>query len=150
VTQLWKNSNTNYDIIISLRPDVLYINPIKITDLNKINDNIIVLSNFAEHPINDRFAMGNYDVMQIHGERFINAYNYSLSHPLEAEKYLIYILKNNNIKIIKIDFIFLRLRLNKTSPDLQNLYDINNNQKTLTLLLILIMLFIFIPTNKII
>ena len=143
VTQLWKNSN--YDIVISLRPDILYINPITMNFLNKINDNIIVLSNFAEYPINDRFAMGNSKIMQIHGERFLHAYNYSLSHPLHAETYLIYILNNNNVKILKINFKFLRLRLNKTSPDLLELY--NNNQKTLILLIFLIILFIFIPTK---
>jgi hypothetical protein len=146
VTQLWKNSKIKYDIIISLRPDMLFVNPILINYLNQINNNIIILTDFAEHPINDRFAMGNSTVMQIHGERFLGAYNYSLSHPLHAETYLNYILENNAINIKKINFVFLRLRLNGTSPDLQDLqdlyYDNNNNKKIAILVVLLISLFI--------
>lgn len=141
VTQLWKNSKINYDVIISLRPDMIYINPITINYLNEIKNNTILLSNFAEYPINDRFAMGNSRVMQIHGERFLNLYNYSLSNRLDAERYLIYILKINNIEIRKIDFIFLRLRLNNTSPDLQSYININNNTKTLIVIFVLIIFF---------
>jgi hypothetical protein len=145
VTQLWKNSKINYDIIISLRPDMLFVNPIPIpmNYSNQINNNMIILSDFAEYPINDRFAMGNPTVMQIYGERFLGAYDYSLSHMLHAETYLSYVLTKNAIDTKKINFVFLRLRLNNTSPDLQSLHiDNNNNKRTVTLVVLSISLLI--------
>ena len=45
-----------------------------------------------------------------YGERYNHAHNYSLSNKLHAEEYLNYILLLNSIKIIKINFKFIRIR----------------------------------------
>ena len=112
VTQLWKSSNKTYDYIMYIRPDVLFLQPLDVSYFNQINNNNIILPNFHEYPINDRFAIGTPNVMLKYGERYDNAYNYSLSKKLHAEEYLNYILTLNNIKIIKINFKFQRIRAN--------------------------------------
>jgi len=112
VTQLWKNSNMTYDYIMYLRPDVLFLQPLNKYYFNKINNNNIILPNFHEYPINDRFAIGTPNVMLHYGERYNHAYNYSLSNKLHAERYLNYILSLNSIKIVKYNFKFLRIRAN--------------------------------------
>ena len=65
---------------------------------NLIDDNLIIIPNFAEHPINDRFAIGNPHVMQIYGERYTSAYKYSLENQLHTESFLNDYLIKNNIK----------------------------------------------------
>jgi hypothetical protein len=117
VTQLWKNSNIEYDAVIYLRPDILYIKPLELKFFNMIYENNILLPNFEEMPINDRFAIGCPRVMQIYGERFIHAYDYSLSYQLHAETYLNYILNINNIIIDKIHFRFCRIRMDGSNTD---------------------------------
>ena len=129
VTTLWSNSGITYDAVIYLRPDVLYLKPLKIEYFNMINDHNILLPNFGEFPINDRFAIGTPRVMQIYGERFINAYNYSLIHQLHAETYLNDVLKNNNINIVTIHFRFCRIRMDGSNSEkefyLEDYQDIN-------------------------
>ena len=110
VTQLWKNSNVTYDYVMYIRPDVLFLQPLDISYFNKIKGNNIILPNFHEYPINDRFAIGSPNVMLHYGERYNHAHNYSLSNKLHAEEYLNYILLLNSIKIIKINFKFIRIR----------------------------------------
>jgi len=117
VTQLWKNSNIEYDAIIYLRPDVLYLKPLKIDYFNMISHNNILLPNFEEFPINDRFAIGSPEIMTIYGERFLYAYKYSLYHQLHAESFLYYILDYYNINIIKIHFRFCRISIDGLNRD---------------------------------
>jgi hypothetical protein len=115
LTQLWKNKT--YDYIIYLRPDVLFINPLLPSYFENLNNNTIVLPNFHQNPVNDRFAIGTPAVMKIYGERYNLAYQYSLNKKLHAEEYLNYILKINSIKVIKINFKFYRIRANGINHD---------------------------------
>ena len=117
VTNMWKQSGIEYDAIIYLRPDVLYINPLTKDYFNLIDDNLIIIPNFAEHPINDRFAIGNPHVMQIYGERYTSAYKYSLENQLHTESFLNDYLIKNNIKILKINFKFCRMSINGINRD---------------------------------
>jgi uncharacterized ubiquitin-like protein YukD len=112
VTQLWKNSNKQYDYIMCLRPDVLYLQPLELSYFEQLNNTNIIIPNFHEYPINDRFAIGTPNVMLRYGERYNSAYDYSLSQKLHAEKYLNYILSKYSIKIVKINFKFQRIRAN--------------------------------------
>jgi hypothetical protein len=114
---MWKQSGIEYDAIIYLRPDVLYINPLIKDYFNLIDDNLIIIPNFAEHPINDRFAIGNPNVMQLYGERYTLAYKYSLENQLHTESFLNDFLIKNNIKILKINFIFCRMSINGINRD---------------------------------
>jgi len=117
VTNMWKKSNINYDIIICLRPDVLYLNPITMDYLNQINDNVIVIPDFAEYPINDRFAMGNPSVMERYGNRYLEAHEYSKVKGLHTETYLNDYLNKYNINIIKINFKFCRISITGENRD---------------------------------
>jgi hypothetical protein len=117
VTQLWKNSNKTYDYIIYLRPDVKFLNPLNLSFFLNLNNTNIVLPNYDQHPINDRFAIGIPNVMLLYGERYLHAYDYSLTNKLHAETYLKYILDNNKIDIIKINFNFHRIRANGFNYD---------------------------------
>jgi hypothetical protein len=119
VTQMWKNTGIKYDAIICLRPDVLYLKPLTIDYFNSIQDNLILIPNFAEYPINDRFAIGNSDVMEKYGNRFLDAYQYSLINALHTETYLNYYLNKLNIKIKKINYKFCRIRINGENRDLE-------------------------------
>lgn len=117
VTELWKNSNKKYDYIMYLRPDVLFLQPLKLSYFTQINNSNIILPNFHEYPVNDRFAIGVPDIMQLYGERYNNAHNYSLLNKLHAEQYLHYILSINSITVIKINFKFSRIRANGKIDD---------------------------------
>jgi len=112
VTQLWKNNNITYDAILYLRPDVIYYKPLLLSYFYPLENNTILLPNFEEWPINDRLAIGPPDVMKIYGERFLDAYEYSLSNQLHTETYLNYILNKNKIIIKKIHFRFSRMKIN--------------------------------------
>jgi hypothetical protein len=97
-----------------LRPDVLYLNPLKYNYFPK-DINTIVLPDFAEYPINDRFAIGTYDNMIVYGERYKYAYKYSLSHQFHSERYLNFII--NKYKIKKVPFYFCRIRMDGSNAD---------------------------------
>jgi len=117
VTQLWKNSNKTYDYIIYIRPDVKFLSPLKLSFFMNLTNSNIILPDFDEYPINDRFAIGKPNVMTLYGERYNNAYDYSLTNKLHAEKYLNYILDKNKIDVIKINFEFHRIRANGVNYD---------------------------------
>jgi len=112
VTQLWKNTNIQYDAIIYLRPDVLYYKPLLLPYFYSMKENSILLPDFEQWPVNDRLAIGSPNVMQIYGERFLGAYDYSLINQLHTETYLDYILKKNKINVIKFHFNFSRVKIN--------------------------------------
>jgi hypothetical protein len=116
VTQLWKNNNikygTKYDAILYLRPDVLYYKPLKLEYFYPMEENSILLPDFEQWPVNDRLAIGPPDVMKIYGERFIGAYDYSLTNQLHTETYLNYILEKNKINIKKFHYNFSRIKIN--------------------------------------
>jgi hypothetical protein len=112
VTQLWKNSNIQYDAILYLRPDVIYYKPLLLSYFYPPQKNTILLPDFEEWPVNDRLAIGPPDVMEIYGNRFLGAYEYSLTNQLHTETYLNYVLNKNNITVKKFHFNFSRVKIN--------------------------------------
>lgn len=111
LTELMLSQNINYDYVIFIRPDVLFYDDLKL-DYFKIQKNEIILPNFGKYPINDRFCICTMNVSKMYGIRFDHAYTYSLNNKLHSETYLNYILKNNNIKKIEVNFRFSRIRSN--------------------------------------
>jgi hypothetical protein len=109
VTSLWKDKKGEYTHVIYLRSDVFYENPLLMSYFQNLQDNEILLPDFEKFPVNDRFAIGKPDVMEIYGERFNKAYEFSLLYPLHAETYLNHTLKENKIIIREIDFKFHRV-----------------------------------------
>jgi hypothetical protein len=115
VTELWSKNSAKYDAIIYLRPDVLFIAPLEIQWLKNLQPNCILIPNFhLTENCNDRFAIGKPNTMKIFGNRFDDAYEYSLTKILHSERYLSYIIQKNNIQIIHIPFIFKRIRADGT------------------------------------
>ena len=55
--------------------------------------------------------------MLLYGERYLHSYEYSLNNKLHAETYIKYILDKNNIVIIKLKFMFHRIRANGFNYD---------------------------------
>lgn len=105
VTQLWKNGS--YDYVVYLRPDVKYLNPI---DVRWFQPHYLVMTDFGQCPVNDRFALGTPTAAAVFGERFLGALEFSKRQPLHSEKFLDYALRMNRIPTIEVPFRFRRVR----------------------------------------
>ena len=108
-----RDTKIEYDYIIFLRPDVKFINKIKIEWLKIVSDNVICIPNFhlfAANRFNDRFAITNMNNYLLYGSLFNKLHNYSKKKPLHAETYVATMLKNNKIEWITIRFFFMRTR----------------------------------------
>lgn len=121
VTKLWLPHSSKYTHILYCRPDVLFIEPIKLGYFRNefIKANVILTPDFhLTHDMNDRFAIGNSNVMKIYGTRWEGAYEYSLTNSLHSEIYLAHVLKSNRIPWKKISYRFRRIRANGKVNDI--------------------------------
>ena len=115
VTSLISNSDTKYDYIIYLRPDVTYLTRFDLTFLEKVNDNSICIPNFhnfGPYKFNDRFCICNYNNFTIYGDVFDKLLDISKKNALHSETILGKILHDNHINVIRIPFKFARTRFN--------------------------------------
>ena len=118
VTNLWKHSGKKYDAIFYLRPDVWFFNDLNISDVFNIlrsdaNTNDIYVPEFHSWGgINDRFAFGSPNIMEIYGSRYLQVINYALKHTLHSESFLHSILLSNNATIKFTNILFERVRSN--------------------------------------
>lgn len=111
VTQLYKKQISNYDFVIYLRPDVLFLNELDISWFNILDKPLVLTPDFhLDLPMNDRFAIARPNVGVVYGERFTTALAYSKLKPLHSETFLHTILTNAKIKIIDIAIRFRRVR----------------------------------------
>lgn len=71
VTNLWRNSSTEYDAVAYLRPDVLYNCDFPVEELDALDDNTAVIADFAHMRggLNDRFLLASPRVAEIWGDR---------------------------------------------------------------------------------
>jgi hypothetical protein len=106
-----------YSAIVFSRPDVKYLRPLQIDWLTLEKDTVL-LPDFHEFPINDRFAITTPKTAETYGKRFSMAKEYSLTKLLHSESYLNYCLHRDKCKIIKIPFRFRRFRVPCTEVDL--------------------------------
>jgi len=110
-TQLIENSNEEFDYIIFLRPDVLYLKDFDINFFKKVNNNTICIPNFALYSnFNDRFCIANMKTYKLYGYIFNKLFEYSKHYPLHSETLHYKIMIKNKIKIEKIKFFFKRVR----------------------------------------
>lgn len=114
VTNLISESKLEFDCIIFLRPDVRYLNPLKIEWLRSVkNYNIFIPSFQLVKNTNDRFCITDYNNGILIGNMFDTMYDYSKINPLHSETFLYrYITYNLKAKIIYIAFYFNRVRAN--------------------------------------
>lgn len=110
---LVERKNIRYDYIVFLRPDVTYLQPLKIEYFYQATYNTIVIPDFHHfYGSNDRFGICTPHVAKLYSHRFLEAYRYSLQKQLHAEEYLTHTLQVAGIKIQSIPFRFRRIRAN--------------------------------------
>ena len=108
-----ENSGIQYDYIIFIRPDCLYLNKLNLNFIKEANDKTIVMPEFhcySKFRINDRFAITTMNNYKIYGCIFDKLLDISKKMSLHSEDILGLILKNNKINIKKIKFRFHRIR----------------------------------------
>lgn len=98
VTNQWKTSNNNYDLVLYLRPDLLY-NELQIQDLiNSKEKQCILTPNYHLYSgFNDRIAIGPPALMDYYGNRFNFLLEYSKIKKVHSESFLKYVIEKNNI-----------------------------------------------------
>ena len=132
VTEMWEKSNINYDVIMLVRPDCMYLNPIQINNIKTIikSEKIIYIPKFhSNRGYNNRFAMGTPKLMKYFGKQFdwVKEYQKIGHNNIVAEYFISYLineLKNKKIldKLNKNNFLFLRVRTNKTIAKNDQIY----------------------------
>lgn len=133
LTKIIENSNNNYDYILFVRPDCLYLDRLDVSKFNLINDNTILISSFG-HQMNDRFAITNNKTYKIYGKIFEELLELSNKYELHSQTILGMILEKNNIENIKIKFNFARIRSDGkvAKRDINDLKKYNNILKNYT------------------
>jgi hypothetical protein len=105
------DAKIEYDYVLFLRPDVKYINKLKIDWFKTVTDNVICIPNFQlSKRFNDRFAITNMKNYLLYGSLFNKLHNYSKINPLHSETYIATMLKNSGVRWIPIRFYFMRTR----------------------------------------
>jgi hypothetical protein len=137
LTKMIENSKNDYDYILFIRPDCLYLDRLDVSKFNLINDNTILIPSFAlygEYRMNDRFAITNNKTYKIYGKIFEELLELSNKYPLHSETILGMILEKNNIENIKIKFNFARIRSDGkvAKRDINDLKKYNNILKNYT------------------
>jgi len=115
VTSIWMKHRSEYSHVMYCRPDMTYIMPIK-PEWFSFSDSI-VSPDFARHgrkieKLCDRFAIGMPEQMEIYGNRFNEALEFSKKSQLHSETFASHILHKNGINRKYIPFGFLRTRAN--------------------------------------
>lgn len=108
----------HYDYIVFIRPDCMYLNPLKIEYLKKANSNTIVIPNFhlnGPYRFNDRFAITTSENYTKYGELFTSLLDISKKKPLHSETVMGEYMKELNV--VKVPFHFSRIRINGEKVD---------------------------------
>ena len=105
------DAKIEYDYVLFLRPDVKYVNKLKIGWFKTVTDRVICIPNFQlSKRFNDRFAITNMKNYLLYGALFNKLHNYSKRNPLHSETYIATMLKKSGIRWIPIRFYFMRTR----------------------------------------
>lgn len=131
VTQMMLDSKTNYDCVVFLRPDILYLDRFPVEILGQINDTNCYMPGFHTYTrhkhttkVNDRFSVSSMEVAGIIGNSYHTLHNYCDEHACHSESFLSYNLHNNGIEVLPIhNFKFIRVRADGKVPvhDLRHL-----------------------------
>ena len=120
VTQMITNTNIEFDNILFIRPDCLYIRHLDLVYLQNADDISIVIPNFhldGPFKFNDRFCITNYKTYKLYGDVFKYMLDISKKQSLHSETVLGQLMDSFKLKIIRVPFIFKRIRCNgKCAP----------------------------------
>ena len=108
-----------YDVYIYLRPDLLYLDPVKENIITKIAKNkkpIIASPNWQLwEGMNDRFAIMNKKAAMLYGNRLDYVLDFCEEKgPLHAETYLKWVMKKNKVNTIPLKIRAQRIRCDGT------------------------------------
>lgn len=98
VTSMWKSDDHSFDLIMYLRPDLLY-NELVIDDLYmSIRQQCIFTPNYHQCTgLNDRIAIGPPQLMVYYGNRFQDLLEYAKNRKVHSESFLKYIVQKHNL-----------------------------------------------------
>jgi len=120
LTNMIDKTLINYDYVLFMRPDCLYLDKLPIDSFHLINNSSIIIPNFHLYgsiPFNDRFCISNINTYKIYGEVFNSLLDVSKKQPLHSETIIGERMNNHNLNIIRIKFNFSRVRFNGISVD---------------------------------
>jgi len=60
-----KQKGFKYDFVIRVRPDLTFLSKVSLSQLNKIEEGTVLLESFTDFGIDDQFAIGRRDTMEI-------------------------------------------------------------------------------------
>lgn len=108
-------SDTVYDSVIFLRPDVLYLDPLPLVHLlDGRREHQLKVADFSRSctggEYNDRFVMGSLPLAITYARRLSAALEYAKTQPLHAETFLYQYLVRRNISVLEVPFRFRRIR----------------------------------------
>lgn len=120
VTNMIEKTKIDYDYILFMRPDCMYLDKFVIAYFNKVDHNSILIPNFhcyGKYNINDRFAVTTMKTYKIYGNIFIYLLEMSKKQPLHSETIIGEILYRSNLNIIRTKLNFSRIRFNGKQHD---------------------------------
>ena len=116
----------HYDYIIFIRPDCLYLDPLKVEFLKKADSTTIVIPNFhlfGPYKFNDRFAITTSETYKKYGSLFTSLLQISKEQPLHSETIMGQYLKD--LTIVRKPFRFSRIRIDGEQVDFKKTRRIN-------------------------
>jgi hypothetical protein len=113
VSSLWIEHSHLYDVVLYIRPDLLYGNNINIQQLQTASQNPSYIFTPSWHKfdgLNDRLAFGHPDAMKHYGQRFQYAEAFASTRKIYSEHFLAYIVKKCSLKNIDTSLVGKRMR----------------------------------------
>ena len=108
-------SGNQYDYVLFVRPDCLYLDKFDIGFFNHIDNQTICIPNFhlyGPDKFNDRFCIANMKTYKIYGNVYKYLLEISKKMPLHSETVLGWWMRQNMVKTVRIKFNFSRVRFN--------------------------------------
>jgi hypothetical protein len=112
--QKYEKFHGKYDLVIRVRPDLYFEEPINKDDIeDAVNNDVLYLPNCGHYDgLNDQFAFGNSEVMKIYSYCFMDIPNIAVDIPFKPEVLLRQYLVKNKIPMKFSDVNYVIKRLN--------------------------------------
>jgi len=115
LTNMIEEHINEYDYVLFVRPDCLYVTELDVNYFNLLKGNTILTPNFGfsgQHQTNDRFAITNKQTYKIYGRIFIHLLELSKRMSLHSETTMgLILLRLYRVNLHRINFYFHRVRM---------------------------------------